>query len=330
MGNDTKLFIRGKAINFEEDLLDINEVCFYENNPRIASIISTIPKDELTNDLIDEKLWENNNTHKLKRQIEVDGGLIHPIIVYDGKVLEGNTRLCCYKHLLDETKNEKWNYIRAHVIKDKLLQDDIYRLLCSEHIDGKIEWDPYEKANLFNKMYSEESKSIEDISKLTNESKNSINQMVKAYEIMVNGGELNKRKFSYYLELVKSNGIRKYKKKDPEIEKKVITLIKEDKFEDAKDIRRVTDILEDKKSTKRLLENKENFDRVYIDLKSKKPLIGTTLYSDLEHFYNKIANMKRVEREKLKNDQKICLKMKKLTKELIKLCQELEINISFQ
>lgn len=329
MSKDTKLFIRGNAINFKEKLLDINEVSFYENNPRIASIISTIPKEGLTNELIDEKLWENNSTHKLKRQIEADGGLIHPIIVYNNKVLEGNTRLCGYRHLFEETEDSKWKFIRAQVILDELSQDDIYRLLCSEHIDGKIEWDPFEKGNLFHKMHTEELKNIEDIATLTNESRNSIKQMIKAYELMVEGGETNKKRFSHFLELVKSDGIRKHKKKDPEVEGKVVELIKEGAFKDAKDLRKVSAVLDDKKSKKKLFEEKEDFDKVYDELKNKNPLIGTTFYGDVNNLYNKLVKMTRSNRDKLKNSGKICQKIKKLTKEFIKLCEELEITINY-
>ena len=68
-------------------------------------------------------------------------------------MLEGNTRLCCYRHLYKESKyDNKWKYIKCHLILDEIIQDDIYRLLCTEHIEGKIDWDPYEKANLYCKM----------------------------------------------------------------------------------------------------------------------------------------------------------------------------------
>ena len=329
MSKDTKLFIRGKTINFEEKLLDINNISFYSNNPRIASIVSTIPKDELTDDLIDEKLWNSNNTHKLKRQIEADGGLIHSIIVFDGKVLEGNTRLCCYRHLFEETGDDRWKLIRVQVILDELSQDDIYRLLCSEHIDGKIEWDPFEKGNLFHKMHKEELKSFEDIATLTKESCNSIRQMIKAYELMIENGETNKKRFSHFLELVKSDGIRKHKNKDPEVVSKVVGLIKDGVFKDAKDLRKVSEILEDKKSKKKLFDEKEDINKVYGDLKRKNPLIGTTFYSDVNNIYNKLLKMTRNDREKLKNNGKICQRLKKLTKEFIKLCGELDIPLNY-
>lgn len=330
MNEKTKLFIRGHEIGFEEKLIDINEVDFYENNPRIASIISMLDKEKISNDLIDEKLWDNDPTHTLKRQIEADGGLIHPVIVYNNKVLEGNTRLCCYRHLFNETNDDKWKFIRAQVILVHLSQDDIYRLLCSEHIDGKIEWDPYEKANLFHKMSTEEMKSIEDIGTLTKESRNSIGQMIKAYKLMVESGETNKRRFSHFLELVKSEGIKKHKEKDPGIETKVVNLIKKGSiFKDAKDIRKVPFILEDKKSKRRLFEKEEEFEKVYDDLKEKNPLIGTTFYSDVNNLYKKLVDMKRSERDKLKESGKICQKIKKLAKEFIKLCEELDIKINY-
>jgi len=151
--SENRLSIGGHSVSCEFRDIDIDTISFYPKNPRIATIVDSI--ENITEEAIDDALWSASNTHDLKRTIEHDGGLINPIIVYENKVLEGNTRLCCYRHLFKEFSDDKWKKIPSRVVTEPLSQDDIYRLLCSEHIDGKIEWDAWEKAHFFYTMQAE-------------------------------------------------------------------------------------------------------------------------------------------------------------------------------
>ena len=73
------LSIQGKEIKYEYRLEDINELRFYRKNPRIASILAE-HTGEITDEVIARILWDRNETHKLYRQIEKDGGLVHPVV----------------------------------------------------------------------------------------------------------------------------------------------------------------------------------------------------------------------------------------------------------
>jgi len=179
--DDIALSIQGREINYDYQLIDITKVRFYRKNPRIATILAEYT-GQITEEIIDQKLWDKNETHKLYRRIEKDGGLIHPILVYKDEVLEGNTRLCCYRHLFSRTNDNRWKYIKCHLILDDLTQDEIYRLLCTEHIEGKIEWDAYEKANLYRKMKDEEGMTLQQISTLVGESTPTVGYRIKAYK----------------------------------------------------------------------------------------------------------------------------------------------------
>ncbi|MEW6409381.1 MAG: hypothetical protein AB1488_04625 [Nitrospirota bacterium] len=321
------LSIRGREINYEYLVVDITQIRFYRKNPRIATILAE-HTGEITDEVIDGKLWERNETHKLYRRIEKDGGLIHPILVYHNEVLEGNTRLCCYRHLYSTTKDERWRHIKCHIILDELSQDEIYRLLCTEHIEGKIEWDAYEKANLYCKMRDEECKTLEQISEIVNESTTSINNKTRAYKLMVEHGVVDKGKYSHFEQLVLSGPIREIKKaRDKDIEEKVIDLIKEGKIKKATDIRKVGDIYKHKKARKRLFDQKEDIDQVYHDLKAKAPMTVSPFMKDVEELIKKINKLRREEREGLEQSKRDCAKIEQLLKELIKLCRELNIKI---
>ena len=321
------LSIRGREINYEYQILDINEIRFYRKNPRIATILAE-HTGEITDEVIDGKLWERNDTHRLYRQIEKDGGLIHPIVVYRGEVLEGNTRLCCYKHLYSPTNDERWRYIKCHIILDELTQDEIYRLLCTEHIEGKIEWEAYEKANLFCKMKKEEGMTLEQISEIVNESQASIRNKIRAYELMVEHAVADKNKYSHFEQLVSSGPIREIKKtQDKDIEEKVIVLIKEEKIKKATDIRKVGDIYKHKKARKRLLDQKEDIEQVYHDLKAIAPMTDSPFMKDVEEIIKKTKKLRREEIDGLEESKRDCAKIEQLAKELIELCRRLNIKI---
>ncbi len=320
------LSIQGKEINYEYKLVDINNINFYRSNPRIATILSEY-KDEITNDIIDKTLWDRNTTKKLYRRIEKDGGLIHPILVYNNDVLEGNTRLCCYRHLYSKQKNDKWKYIKCNVINDNISSNDIYRLLCSEHIEGKIDWETYEKANLYFKMNQEENMTYDSISEIVGESAPTVSIRIKAFKLMVDNGIVDKNKYSHFDQLVRNPELNEIGARNPEITDKTIELIKSEKIPKATDIRKIGDIYKHKKARKRLFTNNENIEQVYHDLKAKAPMTDSSFMKDIEKLIKKVKYLKREEREGLKQCKKDCFNIEKLVKELISLCEELDVKI---
>ena len=320
------LSIQGREIIYRYDLEDINELRFYRKNPRIATILAE-HTGEITDEVIDHILWDRDDTHKLYRSIERDGGLIHPVIVYRGEVLEGNTRLCCYRHLYNITRDEKWKSIKSHVIRDQLTQDQIYRLLCTEHIEGKIEWDAYEKANLYCKMKDEEGMTLEKISGVVGESAPTVGYRIKAYKLMVENDVADKNKYSHFDQLVRNQEVQEIKKRDPEVEQEIIELIKEEKITKAQDVRLIGDIYKHKEAKKRLFHRKEEINQVYHDLKTIAPMTDSPFMKDVEELIKKIKKLKREERGGLEESKRDCAKIEQLTKELIKLCRELNIKI---
>ncbi len=324
MKGTTKVRINGQAIDYQIVEKDIDEVQFYPDNPRIATIVDSL--SEVSEDTIDAAIWALPQTHELKRAIEIDGGLIHPIIVYDNKVLEGNTRLCCYRHLFKEHKSEQWRKILCQIITQPLSQDNIYRLLCSEHIAGKIEWTAYEKAHFFFKM-QQEGKSLEDIAKIAKESVPSITNKIRAYKLMVKHGIVEKDKYSYFEQIILSKPIREIAKKEPEIENKVIEKVKNGTIQKAETIRKVGDIWKHKDARKAAFSRNEVLEDVYIDLKANAPMTDSPLMKDAEDLLNRLKNLSREDREAINKNSRDRQKIEYLTKELVKLCKEMDIKL---
>ena len=319
--------IRGNEVKYESKLVDIFKLSFYEKNPRVATIVSEY-KDLITNEIIDECLWAKNDTHKLKRQIEKDGGLIHSIVVYGRKVLEGNTRLCCYRHLYQETNDDRWRYIKCNIIQDEITQEDVYRLLCTEHITGKVEWDAYDKANMFCKMKDEDGMTLEDIEEIAGESTASISNKIQAYKLMVENGVVAKDHYSHFEQLVTNKEIRDIKKnQDPEIEKKVIERIKDGTIRKATDVRSIGTIYKHKEARKRVFKTGEDVEQVYHDLKAKAPMTDSPLIKEVESLAKRVKTLPREKRDDIAMSKKDRSSIERLTKELLNLCREMDIKI---
>jgi len=318
--------IRGHEINYKFEIVNIENLEFYRDNPRISTILEEQP-GKITDEVIDSILWDRDETHKLYRRIKNDEGLIHPLVVYNKSVLEGNTRLCCIRHLYNSTKEERWKTVKCHVITDELSKDEIYRLLCTEHIEGKIDWEPYEKANLYWKMHHEENKKYQDIEKVVGESTPTIAYRIKAYELMKKNGIVEKSKYSHFEQLVRNKKIQDIKKIDSKIEEKIVDLIADNKIPKAQDVRILGEIYSHKKARKRLFQNKEDINQVYHDLKSKAPMTDSPFMKNIAELLGRTKNLTREEREGISQSNRDRSKVEYLVKELIKLCKELDIKI---
>lgn len=328
MEKQTSISIEGEEIPCEYKKIDIFQLKFHPQNPRIASILAK-HKGQLTEDVIDSTLWEKNSTHQLKRNIEQHGGLQHPIIVYRTYVVEGNTRLCCYRHLYNEFKDEKWKYIDCRVLLGTVSNRQINALLGNEHIVGKIKWETYEKGYWMTMMLDRDNYSWEDLEKIVGKSRGWIENHIAAYKLMIEEGVEDTSKFSHFVQTVSNADIKKIKNtSDPEIEKKIIHAIKNDQFKDAKDIRKIPAIFKDKKSKKRLFDYGEECQQVYHDLKSSKPTIDSPFIRVVEDLNNRITKMKRIEISELSDSNQDKVKIRRLAKEIFKLCKELEIDLN--
>jgi hypothetical protein len=327
MTEEVALSIMGKEIKYEPRTMGISQISFYEKNPRIATIVSE-HKGKVTDEIIDECLWSRDETHKLKRSIEEDGGLINPIWVYNGKVLEGNTRLCCYRHLYAENMTPRWKSIKCNVILDALSQEEIYRLLCTEHITGKIDWDPYDKANLYCKMKGEDGLSLEKIAEIVGDSTATISYKMRAYKLMVANGVIDKKMYSHFEQLVMNEEIREIKRtQEPNIEQKVIERIKDGTVRKATDIRSIGTIWKHKEARKRVFQLGEDVEQVYHDVKATAPMTDSPIIREVEDLVRRVRSLTREERDAIKHNNRDCSKIEQLTTDLLDLCREMGITI---
>lgn len=320
----------GEKIEFEIKLIDIFDLNYYPKNPRINSILEQF-QGNATQEDIETEMWDKLEyiTHELYRDIKYSGDLQDEIIVYNNEVLEGNSRLCAYRHLYKkEPDKEKWNKIRAKIIKSPLNHKQINTLLCQWHIKGKKDWDPFEKAAYMIRMNEEDNMEISEISQLTNFSGNDVNNHINAYKFMKSKGVTDIRKFSYYLEKEKLNQkLAPIRKKEPDIDDKISEWIIKEKIPEARAMRQLPDILKDKKSRNAFEKNNEDFVIAVAIAKNRNPSIEDTFYRKIDETIKLLRNAKPEKlREDIQTNNSKKAKIKYLAREVKRICKNLDID----
>lgn len=259
------IIIENKKIQTQIKQLDIFELNYFQENPRINYMMGKLI-DTASQDDIENKLWKLESVKDLYQQIELNGGLLEEIIVMGNKVIEGNSRLCAYRHLYsqaEENEKQKWRYIRAKVILEELTPKELFLFLGNLHIKGKTEWNPFEVASYINKAINDDGLTIGEVAKKLGMRQGTIEIKLKAYGLMkdnylpslppTENSTNHLIKYSIFEEYFKNAELQKYTKEAPQVLNDVefVKLVREEKIKRAAfDVRILPSILKDKSARK--------------------------------------------------------------------------------
>ena len=234
--DDTTISIMGKEIRARHDLVEIYQLQFFPDNPRVyATIRGTADFDRLTAEEkqvhIYRQLLEEPSVKNLIPEIERDGGLQDPVVVrWDTQqVIEGNSRLAAYRKLHERSNDERWTHIRC-VIVDKFSDDQQTRLLGQAHLHGRTEWSAYTKALFCFQRVEETSMDRHHLSELTGFTVASINKDIKIIQLMRENSDEIQSRFSYYKVLVENRAISAALEASPKLKNTLLNEIKTETF----------------------------------------------------------------------------------------------------
>ena len=322
--NINEIVVNGQKIQTTTEQLDISKLKYWKENPRVNAMIkqkygdTNIPDEE-----IEKILWEEDSVKDLFKDIEKNGGLKDEIIVKSGIVLEGNSRLCAYRHLYkkaEQKNNEdemlKWTYIRAKILPDETSHNVIFSILGTWHIKGKTRWDTYEKAAYFKSLNIDYGYSFKDIADSISETERFVKDHIEAHDLMVENDVYTLEKFSYFYELVKNKKIKELSSNEPNIIPNIIQAIKENRFKRGEDIRALHKVLKDKKAKKEFFVEKVDFNDAIETTKDRHPEHADSFYSNIKKVTEilKSCSVKRIEEIKSDGNKKYLLE--KLYKEV--------------
>jgi len=296
-----EIVVRGQKIPAVIEEVDIFKLHYWKENPRVNSIINQKYRDKSVSDQeIEDELWKKDSVKDLYDDIQRHGGLIDEVLVKNDIVLEGNSRLCAYRHLYrqaekknNEIEKIKWSCIRSRIIPSDTQDEIVFSILGTWHIKGKKEWDTFEKAAYLKRMNEDYNVSIKDIATSISQSEKFIKDNIEAHDLMVKNGVYTLEKFSYFYELVREKNKPANStifNEEAKIVTRVIETIKDESLKRAEDIRNLPKILKDDKARKAYLDKQDDFHDALDISVSRHPEHG-------DSFYNQIKKTTRMLRE---------------------------------
>jgi len=234
--NDT-IRIRGKDIPIVTTFLDHKVLRFFVENPRVYSILR-LDGSEPTQEDIERKLLDMDHVKALVQDIKRDGGLTEAVIVRDGtfEVLEGNSRLAAYRALA-KTDPVKWAQMKCRLLPRNVEESLVFALLGQYHIKGKKDWAPFEQAGFLYRRSRMHNVSSDILAQEIGLTKSKVDHLIDTYQFMLDHGEADVRRWSYYDEYLKSSKIRKARLANAGLDKLIVEKVRSEEISRAEDIR---------------------------------------------------------------------------------------------
>ena len=297
------LKLRKKEVPYEEIQAPVGQLAFYPENPRIYSQFAG--SGDRTQENIQRKLEGMDHVKELRSQIDRDGQVNEPLFCisvspeselhgqYEYQVLEGNSRLAALR------MNKKGslppprlacNVLDFSAYSEQETESLIFSLLGQFHIIGKTDWRSYENAAYIYRRFKNHEVQIEDIAKEISLSPSKVRQMVNAFQMMIDAGDDNTSRWSYYEAYASSAKLKNHRENIPGLHDRVVELIKEDKFPRALDMRdKLPDILRNQRARKILLD--ENEPEPFKEALAVADISGDTdaAFKRLQRFRNDLA-----------------------------------------
>lgn len=229
--------IGGREIQVRHGVMQQSELLFYEDNPRVYSIVHG-GGDRPSQAEIERRLSELDHVKRLIQSIRENGGLIDPLFVRRdvNVVLEGNSRLAAYRALA-KMDPIKWGYVKVTLLPKDVSEDLVFAILGHYHIVGRQDWAPYEQAGYLHRMINDHGISAKRISLEMGMTANEVNRLVNVYEFMLQHGEDDINRWSYYEEYLRSRVSKKARDQHPNLDRVVVEKIRSGEIERAIDVR---------------------------------------------------------------------------------------------
>lgn len=298
--------------------LPINDVYLSDDNPRINTTVRQMQSstdsfnpgsDRDRDQMLLSRFLVKPATKKLELDIIKAGGIQTPVDVevVDGRyvVFEGNTRTAIYKKLYAEDK-QTWAEIPAFIYPNITLIEKKL-MLNREHPQGKRQWDPYETAQEWKKQ-KEIGIDLNTISRSSGKSEldveraiNTINLMDKHYKpYLLEAGETiddHKGKYNHFLQILISDKQKKALEKHNINIKEYSKLVFEERIKEARDVRKLDEILDNPKAKKIFLnpKNPEGASKealkVTVHPKEEEVMSDMEIHRVITHLLSKILSM---------------------------------------
>ncbi len=267
MSDANVLNILGSKIKYTIEEIDIYELKYFPDNPRVYTALRKIDDNDPNQQQIQEVMFEEENVRELFKRIKKAGGLVEEIVVRRDtmEVVEGNSRLAAHRKLADQTDDIGWKKIRCRVVET--LSDKQIRFLLSEyHIYGKTDWTTYEQANMFYVQNVTKGVNIEELHADTGLAKKEISKRIEIIKMMEDNNDNQSKHYSHYEQLLTKRSLKKTFHENDGFNSRVLRDIKNGSIGTAQDVRdKLSVVCENAKSSafKKYLKDEADLEEAY-------------------------------------------------------------------
>jgi hypothetical protein len=141
----------------------------------------------------------------------------------------------------------------------------IFAILGQYHIRGKKDWVPYEKAGFLHRRFTHHKEDIPTVASELGISPGEAKHLIEVFEFVLHHNEINRERWSYYDEFLKSTKIKKAREQYPDFDKFIVQRIRKNEIKRAVDVRDSLPAIcvGPAKNLKRFVEGKITFDDAY-------------------------------------------------------------------
>lgn len=229
--------LRGQEVSTVTREVPVKDLNFYPENPRIYSIVHADGQKPSQTEIL-ERLQVLEHVRQLVQDIRANGGLIDPMIVRQGDmvVLEGNSRLAAYRHLVKEDP-VKWAKAMCTLLPADIDEHLVFALLAQYHVKGKKDWAPYEKAGFIYRRFKQQNVDLQVAAPELGITREEAKHLIAVYEFMIESDDQDPARWSYYDEFLKSRKIKKVREEIAGFDKFIVGEIKSGRMGKAMDLR---------------------------------------------------------------------------------------------
>ena len=224
--------ICGRHVVYRDDVLDINELQFWEANPRVYAVVRghrdwAKADPARRQEIITECMKDQESTQSVLEGLKLHGGQQEPLIVdlRGNIVIEGNSRLAALL-ILAENDDRNWGAAICRCYND-LAEEERFALLSEMHVIGKTEWTPYAKAATYWREHDELKWDFVRIAEIHRTSVAKVKAELATIDLMTKENELNERKYSWYNVLTSTRAINQVFKGNGEFRDQVLAVVRE-------------------------------------------------------------------------------------------------------
>ena len=195
--------ICGRPVPYVDDVIDLDQLRFWEANPRVAAAVRGLPEwsgadSDRRQHLIAECMEKHESTRNVLEGLKLHRGQQEHLIVdlRGNIVIEGNSRLAAMRMLAHDNPGH-WGAAECRCYND-LTDEERFALIAEMHVSGKTEWTPYAKAITYWRQHHELKWDFGKIARVNRTAVPHVKTQLATVDLMAAEDELNERKHTWY------------------------------------------------------------------------------------------------------------------------------------